>query len=359
MPNTGKINFASVLDSYRQLIWPEINVYLKKLSQFPPYCQIPLAYSSLADFNQQIISNYPQRLGKYLRPTLVMLSAQAMGVEASKAITTAAAMQISEDWILNHDDIEDDSLFRRGAPTLHRQIGCELAINAGDGLHLLMWQVLRQNFVELDTPLALKIYDEFTVMLNRTVLGQTVEIKWTQDNRLDLTIDDVLFILESKTGYYTIAGPMRLGAILAGATEAQLNSLYTFGKYLGQAFQIVDDLLDLTSDFAGLKKQVGNDIYEGKRTVILVHLLNNISAVNKEKLMTILSQNRAAKTPADIAWVIAQMHTCGSLDFASKLAKECASHARQIFANELTFLVQEPYRSQIQSGLDFIVNRDH
>jgi geranylgeranyl pyrophosphate synthase len=89
--------------------------------------------------------------------------------------------------------------------------------------------------------------------------------------------------------------PDALGAILAGATQDQLNSIYHFGQMLGRAFQIIDDLLDLTSDFGGLKKQQGNDIYESKRTVILVHLLENIDFQNKIKLIEILNKSRTQK----------------------------------------------------------------
>jgi geranylgeranyl diphosphate synthase type II len=196
-------------------------------------------------------------------------------------------------------------------------------------------------------------------MINRTILGQTIEIKWTEDNRFDLTEEDILLILESKTGYYTIAGPMRLGAILGGATEAQLESIYRFGVMLGRSFQIIDDLLDLTSDFGGQKKQQGNDIYEGKRTVMLVHLLNNIDSKNKEKLKKILLKNRTEKTETEVTWVIDQMKQVGSLDYSQELATEFSQKARKIFEKELKFLSIEPFRSQISDCIDFITTRTH
>ncbi|MDD4938117.1 MAG: polyprenyl synthetase family protein [Candidatus Shapirobacteria bacterium] len=357
--NQSQPSFIDILINYRNLVWPYIEKNLNQIKNYPDFCQIDKKYQFLVDFHFNMVSDYPQRQGKYLRPALVLLTAQAMGFDKNLALPTAAAMQISEDWMLGHDDIEDQSLERRGKPSINRIYGNELAINAGDNLHLLMWKVINNNFSILNFKLAQKIHQEFVNMVNRTIFGQTIEIKWTQENRFDLTEEDVLLILESKTGYYTIAGPMRLGAILAGASEIQLKSIYKFGVMLGRSFQIIDDLLDLTSDFGGLKKQQGNDIYEGKRTIMLVHLLNHIDSQNKTKLQNILLKSRDQKTKTEVKWVIDQMKKIGSLDYSKKLANKFAQEATKIFNSELKFLSIEPFRSQIRSGIDFIVNRNH
>lgn len=357
--NQSQSNFIDVLTIYRNLVWPYIESNLNQIKDYPAFCQINKKYQDLVDFHFDIVSDYPKRKGKYIRPTLVLLTAQAMGFDKNLTLPTAAAMQISEDWILGHDDIEDQSDERRGLPAIQKIYGNELALNAGDNLHLLMWQILAQNFSKLSLPTAQKIHQEFFDMINRTILGQTIEIKWTQDNRFDLTEDDILLIAESKTCYYTIAGPMRLGAILAGATKLQLDSIYKFGLALGKSFQIIDDLLDLTSDFAGQKKQQGNDIYEGKRTIMLVHLLNNIDSKNKIKLQNILLKNRHQKTKTEVKWAIDQMKKNGSLEYGKKLATKFAQKATQIFETELKFLDKEPFRSQIKSGIEFIISRNH
>ena len=354
-----KINAIEVLTKNKNILWPEIEKYLNSIKEYPEFCQIKSKYKYLSDLHFKIVSDYPKRKGKYFRPNLVMLTTQSLGFDLNKALPTAAAMQMSEDWMLIHDDIEDQSLQRRGQPAIQKIYGDELAINAGDALHALMWQVLSKNYSILDPKIAQKIQDEFFCMLNRTILGQTIEIKWTQDNRFDLTEEDILLILESKTGYYTIAGPMRLGAILAGASETQLESIYKFGILLGRSFQIVDDLLDLTSDFAGQKKQQGNDIYEGKRTIMLIHLLNNANSSDLFKLKQILSKNRSEKTPKEVDWVIKKMEEYGSLEYGKKLAKKFATQAQKIFDNDLKFLSKEPFRSELQSIFDFILTRNH
>jgi len=352
-------DFKQVLEEKKKIVWREIKGYLDNLIRFPSYCRIPSKYQSLAFFHQKITSEYPQRKGKYIRPTLVLLAASAMGFPEEKAIRTAAAMQVSEDWILNHDDIEDDSYQRRGKPALHRLYGKELAINAGDALHILMWKILWDNRKILGEKKGEEIAEEFYCMLTRTALGQTIEIRWTQENRLDLTDRDILFILESKTAYYTIAGPMRLGAILAGATSKQLEAIYEFGRPLGYCFQIRDDILDLTSDFAGLKKQTGNDIYEGKRTIMLSHLFRTVKGKDKKRLLKIMAKTREEKVVEEVNWVIGLMKKHGSLEYAQKLAKKFAKQALKIFEKKLGFLKHQPARDQLKAGIEFILKREY
>lgn len=351
-------DFLNTLSNYRNLLWPIIEKKIGEINKFPDYCRLDKKYQKELDFHLKIVNDYPQRKGKYLRPSLLLLTAEGMGAKRDEALVTAAAMQISEDWILNHDDIEDDSESRRGKRALHKIYGNELAINGGDALHVIMWKVLFDNFSILNKKKAMKITEEFYTMLSRTILGQGIELRWTRDKRFDLNEEDNLLILESKTGYYTIAGPMRLGAIIAGASEKQLTQIYRFGVMLGRSFQIVDDILDLTSDFSGQKKK-GNDIYENKRTLMLLHLLKMSSEVDKKFISEILEKKREEKREEDVEIMVELMKKYGSLDYGKKMADKYASEAKNIFEKELKFIRIEPYRSQLISGIDFIVNRDH
>ncbi len=356
MTNT---NFIEVLKNYRELVWEKIEVYLHYLVQFPGFCQIDQKSQSLLDFHYQLSTEYPVRKGKYLRPSLLMLSAQSMGVDPKLAVQTAAAMQISEDWLLCHDDIEDHSKERRGLPAIQHLYGTELAINSGDSLHILMWKILTDNFDLIGPEKTKSILNEFFNILNRTAFGQTVEIKWSLENNINLTDQDVFLIMDGKTSYYTIAGPLRLGAILADASEKQLDDLYHFGSLVGRAFQITDDILDLTSDFSGLKKQQGNDIYEGKRSLMLIHLLHHASPSDRKKIVSILSKPRSQKTSSEVKFIIDRMNHYGSLDYSRQTAKKLVSEAKVFFEKDLGFLKNNPYRQQLIDGVDFIVNRDH
>lgn len=362
--NTSKVadrqpsNFEEILKQKRGVVWSEISGYFNRVF-IPDINRFSKGYKSIGRFHQNLVMEYPKRKGKYLRPTLVLLTAVAMGVEEKKALKTATAMQISEDWILNHDDWEDGSLERRGRPTLHRIYGPELAVNAGDALHILMWKVLKDNAEIVGPELASKVTEEFYQILIRTTLGQTAEIKWTQENRTDLLDNDWFFIADGKTAYYTISGPMRLGAILANATDRQLQLILKFGTSLGRCFQIQDDILDLTSDFRGLKKQQGNDIYEGKRTLILIHLLQNANLKDKKRIEAIMKKPRDQKTQADVLKVLDMMHFYKSIKYAKDVAEKLAQDANKIFKEELNFLDHEPARNQLQAGINFILYRDY
>lgn len=359
MTTSKVIDFQKVLEEKKDLVWPEIKKYLRTLTAFPDYCRIPTKYQPEADLHLKISSEYPQRRGKYFRPALTLLAASAMGFPEEKAIRTAAAMQLSEEWILIHDDFEDASLARRGGKTLHRICGEELAVNAGDSLHVLMWEMLKDNRIIIGDEKSIKIMSEFCRMLKRTTLGQTAEIDWTLKNRTDLADEDILFILESKTAYYTCAGPMRLGAILAGASQKQLEAIYRFGRALGHCYQIQDDLLDLTSDFGGQKKQQGNDIYEGKRTIMLAHLFRTVRGKDGVALNGIMKKKRAQKTRKEVEAVIGMMEKYGSLEYGERLIKKAQKEAKKVFGRDLGFLKFQPARNQLWAAIDFVASRDH
>lgn len=290
----------NILEKYKALVWPEINKYLKD-PVYPPQFRIPGKYKKDVSLYWQINREYPERKSKYLRPALVLLTAAALGLPVKKAIKTAAAMQISEEWILIHDDIEDKSAVRRGGPTLHKLYGGELAINAGDSLHIIMWKILNDQASK-------SINEEFYRMLMRTALGQGVEQIWTNAHKKNLTDAEYFFIADSKSAYYSIAGPMRLGAILAGASPDQIEKITEFGLYLGRCFQLVDDILDLEQD----KK-------EGKTTIA------------------------SLKGPV----------------YAKRMAIEAKTKALKIFDKKLRFLSHEPARGELKEIIDFILARKY
>ena len=346
-----------MLTDYRNMIWKEVSSHLQD-SVYPVQFQIEEKYKSEAAKHWKMVRDYPERMGKYIRPILLMLTAEAMGLEKDKVKGIAAAMELSEEWILVHDDFEDDSMLRRGKPTLHRIYGPQLAINAGDALHVAMWGCLYEGTRNFEEEIADKIYREFVTMLTRTALGQTVEITWTQENKFGFNDKDWLFIADSKTSYYTIAGPMRLGAMAAGATEKQLDIITELGINLGRCFQLRDDVLDVCGDFEGLK-ETGNDIYEGKRTVILGHLLRSIKASDRVRLENILSKNRDGKKPGEVAWVIKKMNECGCIEYANKMSEAFGKKSVEIYETEMDFIKEEPYRSYLAQVIKFILERDH
>ncbi|MCK5561689.1 MAG: polyprenyl synthetase family protein, partial [Thermoplasmata archaeon] len=165
----------------------------------------------------EMLYDYPSRGGKYVRPGLVLCAVLACGGAITDALTTSAAMELSEDWILIHDDIEDKSLQRRGKPALHKIYGNELAINAGDSLHILMWRIILDNSQKHSPELAIKLFYEMNDFLKVTCEGQFLELNHVKSGQ-QITAEQYYEIIDRKTCWYTIIGPMRLGAVHAKAS---------------------------------------------------------------------------------------------------------------------------------------------
>lgn len=297
-------NALKILKKYRQMVWPEVQKYLKD-PEYPSQFKIPKKYLPEIGKYWRIVNDYPKRQGKYLRPTLLLLSAGAMGIEIKKAIKLAAAMQLSEEWLLIHDDIEDKSDRRRGKKTLHKLYGDGLAINAGDSLTTIMWKVILDNQSVLGKEKTFAVMEEFYRTLLRTEHGQAVEMMWT-DKQRKINDADWYFVADGKTSYYTMALPLRLGAIAANAKPDQLDKLTEFALYLGRCFQLVDDILDIKTD----KK-------EGKLTLPVLK----------------------------------------GVKYSQNLAIQLKDIAQRIFDNDLDFLRTEPYRKELKELIKFILER--
>ncbi|QQG39349.1 MAG: polyprenyl synthetase family protein [Candidatus Aenigmatarchaeota archaeon] len=360
---TGQVlaqkTFKSVLAERKPAIWAEIDHYLKHSRDVAKIHLFNERYAPEEQYHWAVTREYPERQGKYIRPVLLMIMAEALGVPREKAVRTSAAMQVSEDWILGHDDWQDNSEERRGKPALHRLYPSEIAINAGDTLHAVMWKILRDNADLVGHGKTFKLMDEFHAILMRTCFGQTCEMKWIKEGKSDFTDEDVFFIMDGKTVYYTIAGPLRLGAILGGATKEQVDSIFHFARPLGLCFQIRDDVLDITSDFEGLKKQFCNDIYEGKKTVMLGHLMRSANAADTKRLNEIMAKTREQKSREEVKWVLDKMKEYGSIEYATKLAEKFAAEARHALDTKLTWVPEGEAKDDLRLAVDFILTRTH
>jgi geranylgeranyl diphosphate synthase type II len=236
--------------------------------------------------------------------------------------------------------------------------GHELAINAGDALQVLQWKMLIDNRQLLGYDTAWKVLDEFYRILDRTTLGQTIEMEWIKTKNFNFTEKDYYTISDSKTGLYTIIGPMRLGAIIAGAQEHKLAGLQKFGIPFGRAFQIQDDLLNLTADEKKYGKEIGGDILEGKRTLMVAHLLANTTGHEKQRVIDIYSKERAQKTKEDQSWILDMMKSKGSIDFGKRKSLEFAKLAEELFDTEMKFLQDSQAKQAIRAGIEFVAKRE-
>jgi geranylgeranyl diphosphate synthase type II len=282
------------------------------------------------DLLYRMMRDYPSRPGKGMRPFLCVTTCRAAGGDGKKALLTAACIELFQNWILIHDDIEDGSELRRGRPALHRQYGEPLALNAGDALHAHMWGALALNRESLGPEMTVRIMEEFSRMVNETTEGQHMELDWVEHKRWDLKESDYYEMCTRKTSWYTTAGPCRLGAMVAGASEHILGKLKDFGLKLGVAFQIQDDSLNLVGDQAKYGKEKSDDILEGKRTLILIHLLGRVGPDEGKKLTAIMNKERAAKTPADVSYVLSLIERYDAIGYARKKAIELMKEATEV-----------------------------
>ncbi len=303
------------------------------------------------------VMDYPSRPGKALRPSLCLATCEAFGGEMADAVPTAVAIELLHNAFLVHDDIEDRSLLRRGEPTLHRRYGTALALNAGDALALHGLGSLRENIDRLGGRLAEQIMVEFDFMSRQTVAGQALELGWCRDNRTDLVPDDYLELIMKKTCWYTTVLPLRVGALIGSRGTADLEPMIGFGFLLGAAFQIRDDILNLIGDTDVYGKESLGDLREGKRTLMLIHLLAAADRSDRLWLVDYLAQDIGARRPRDAGRVFNLMVAYGSIAFAGEFASGVARSAEEAMDDAFAHLPDSPARRFVAKLVPYMVER--
>lgn len=278
-----------------------------------------------------LLSDYPDRGGKMMRPSICIATARAFGASLDDALRSAAAIELLHNALLIHDDIEDDSEERRGKPTLHMLHGVPLAINAGDTLTLMSLRPLMENRMQIGPRLSLRILEETQRMALESAEGQAMELGWRRDNTSDLTESDYLVMVLKKTCWFGTIFPSRVGAMIGTRDSIDLDNFVRFGFFLGVAFQIQDDLLNLIADKSYGKERDG-DIWEGKRTLMLIRLMNEATPEEQARLNSIMALSRSERTAADVAWVRALMDTYGCIEYAREFAHGLAGAATHEFS---------------------------
>ena len=275
-----------------------------------------------------LVADYPQRGGRMLRPSLCIATARVFGASAEEAVLTAVALELLHNAFLVHDDVEDESTTRRGHPTLNALHGPAVAVNVGDALALTGLRALLGNRWKLGPRLTLRLFEEAERMARESIEGQAIELGWRRDNATHVTDADYLEMVLKKTCWYTVIFPSRAGALIASRGEADPDRFVRFGFFLGAAFQVQDDLLNLVGDAAKYGKELDGDIWEGKRTLMLIHLLHALDEDERARLRTFLGLPRERRTAADVRWVRARMDARGCIDYARQMAHGLAGAAR-------------------------------
>lgn len=297
-----------------------------------------------------LIWNFLDRGGKRFRPLMTLLCCRAVGSEYEGIRKAATAFELFHNFTLVHDDIEDDSLKRRGEPCLHVTYGIPLAINAGDGLFVYVWKAVEESNIPKDKlQRSINIYNK---AFKRVLDGQGWEIGWFTNNIWDLTEEDYLMMVKGKTGAL-IAGACELGAYLGDGTEEQIETLRDFGLAVGIAFQIQDDILDIVGDNKKFQKVIRGDITEGKRTLMVIHTLEKCTAEEKEYLTKTLDAH--TRDENEINKVVKLFEKYDSITYAKEYAKAIVNKEKEKLQEKIS---DSDAKEKLIALADFFVNRE-
>ena len=236
--------------------------------------------------------------GKRLRPYLVLKSCQMLGGKQSDAISAASAVEMIHNFTLVHDDIMDNDEMRHGVITTHKKFDIPLAILAGDVLYSKAY-----NTISSKSKLSSNYTTQLVSKLSKTCIeiceGQVNDIKFAENKRIP-TEKEYIKMIEKKTAVlFEVSCAM--GAICAKRKQRDVKNLSAFGKNLGIAFQITDDLIGIIGDSKITKKPVGNDIREGKKSLPIILAIKKARGQNRTKIMRVFGNSRASKQQINLA----------------------------------------------------------
>jgi len=301
--------------------------------------------------------------GKRLRPTVFLTTAESLAdVEALSTgyrsfpslddsgpvdvMAGAVSVEVIQSFTLIHDDIMDDDDLRRGVPAVHKEYDLETAILAGDTLYSKAFEIMLETNAESD-----RVVDAFEVLATTCTdicEGQSLDV--TFEERTDVSPDEYLEMVEQKTAVLYAASAC-LPAILLGADDETIDELYGYGLDVGRAFQIQDDVLDLTVPSEQLGKQRGSDLVENKQTLITVHAREQ--GVDVDNLVD--TDDVDAVTEAEIDDAVAELEAAGSISYANQTARDLVERGK----NRLEVLPDNEARDLLCELADYLIERGY
>lgn len=252
--------------------------------------------------------------GKRLRPLLAILSARSLGYQGEAHVLAAALIEFIHTATLLHDDVVDESDMRRGKATANAAFGNAASVLVGDYIYTRSFQMM----TELDSMKILKLMSKAVNVIAEGEVQQLINC-----NDPETTEESYMQVIYSKTARLFEAAT-QTGAILAGADDATELALKNYGKYLGTAFQLIDDVMDYTADGKEMGKNVGDDLAEGKPTLPLIHAMRH---GNPEQAAMIREAIETANGMEHLEAILATLHELGSLTYTTTRAEEEADKA--------------------------------
>jgi geranylgeranyl diphosphate synthase type II len=311
----------------------------------------------------ELLADYPFREGKGLRPAICLAACRAAGGRTEQALVSATALELFHNAFLVHDDVEDGSQFRRGKITLFEQHGVPVAINVGDATNVLAIGLLLENTRIIGVRKALQVLREIEHMARESVEGQAMELAWIKDGTFDLQDRDYVRMAYKKTCWYTVIAPLRIGVVCGcppgpdAPTDEDLVPLIELGFLAGVAFQIHDDLLNLEADQNLYGKEISGDLWEGKRTIMLMHFVRTAGPATRKRTLEILRAPRARKGREDVAWLLDAMIENGSLEYGRSVARDYSERALARYASAASLFRDNDDRRFLSEMLRYVIDR--
>ncbi|UCD07325.1 MAG: polyprenyl synthetase family protein [Candidatus Aenigmatarchaeota archaeon] len=293
-----------------------------------------------------------KRGGKRWRPTLFLLIAKAMGADLEKIQDFAIIPEIIHNGTLMADDVEDGSDLRRGKPCIHKIYGVDVAVNTSSFMFYMPLAILIKNRDTIDPKTLLWVYEIYVKEMINLSIGQGLDIWWHKGKADGITEKQYLQMCSCKTG--TLARmAAKLAVALSGGTEEQEEKIGRFAESIGIAFQIQDDILSASGGKFQEKKGYGDDITEGKRTLMVIYSLKKASEGDKKRLLQILDMHTRDKEL--IKEAIDILHKYGSIDYASGVARDIVSDA---WKDIDPILPESDAKKKLKTFADFLIERD-
>ena len=285
--------------------------------------------------------------GKRLRPFLVMLACESVGSASEHTLPFGAALELMHNFTLVHDDIMDKSQLRRNLPSVHMKYGEPTAILAGDFLFARSFQAMHD--VPIDCSRFKQLESELIQCIMNICEGQQLDIEFEQ--RKLITEGEYIDMIKRKTAVlFRLAA--RGGAIIGKGSGTEIEALTRYGLDLGLSFQIWDDYLDLSSDEETLGKDIGNDIRNGKKTLIAVNALHNASGFQKTILDKVFGNHTASED--EVKHVFSVFKDIGSIDYAKQTAISYNANA----IRALSILQETPAKHLLIDLAKYAIQRD-
>jgi len=279
--------------------------------------------------------------GKRIRPMIAILAARAVGYQGNAHITIAALIEFIHTATLLHDDVVDESDMRRGKATANAAFGNAASVLVGDFIYTRAFQMMTSMG-------SLRILALMSEAVNVIAEGEVLQLMNVNDP--DITEESYMRVIYSKTARLFEAAS-QASAILAEATPEEEKALQDYGRYLGTAFQLIDDLLDYSADGETLGKNTGDDLSEGKPTLPLLHAMQHGSPEQAKMIREAIEQGNGRHL---LEPVLEAMNQCGSLEWTRSRAEQEADKAIEA----LRILPESPWRSALESLAHMSVQRD-